>query len=387
VTRCAGLCKMPRNMSMIRVAALSLFVATVHLHAQVETRDPLPVPDLPGYRTLKADLHLHSVFSDGVVWPTVHVREAWRDGLDVVSLTEHLEYRPYVADVPGDVGRAYAVAKPVAAELGIVLIPGVEITKPASPKVPDGATAHFNALFVTDPPALHVPDLVEALKKARAQGAFVFWNHPGFRVPVAEWFPAIAAAHEQHLFDGMELVNGPQFYPEAFPWIAAKRLTILCNSDAHEPTPPRARGSVRPMTLIFAQTRDAEGVREALLARRTVAWMGGEVWGAAEYLRGLWSGAVRVDATRVKAGTFGYLIARNSSALPFRYVVRQSPSWLRLEPGMIQPEGESLLRARVTADAPAGAASVEIEIEVTNMHAEPGRNLVVRTPVQIHVDR
>jgi len=95
----------------------------------------------------------------------------------------------------------------------------------------------------------------------------------------------------------------------------------------------------------------------------------------------------RFDATRVKAGTFGYLIARNSSALPFRSVVRQLPSWLRPEPGMIQPEGESLLRARITADAPAGAASVEIEIEVTNMHAAPGRNLVVRTPVQIHVDR
>jgi hypothetical protein len=146
--------------------------------------------------------------------------------------------------------------------------------------------------------------------RARAQGAFVFWNHPGFRVPAAEWFPAIAAAHEQNLFDGMELVNGPQFYPEAFPWIAAKRLTILCNSDAHEPTPPRARGGVRPMTLIFARTRDAEGVREALVSRRTVAWMGGELWGAAEYLRGLWSGAVRFDAPRVKAGTFGYLIAQ-----------------------------------------------------------------------------
>jgi hypothetical protein len=35
-------------MSLLRAAALSLFVATVHLHAQVETRDPLPVPDLPG---------------------------------------------------------------------------------------------------------------------------------------------------------------------------------------------------------------------------------------------------------------------------------------------------------------------------------------------------
>src|ERR671913_522954 len=115
-----------------------------------ERRHRLVVPGPTGFEVLTADLHLHSVFSDGEVWPTVHVREAWRDGLDVVSLTEHLEYRPYAADVPGEVGREYAIAKPVAGDLGIILIPGVEITKPASAAEPDGATAHFNALFVTD---------------------------------------------------------------------------------------------------------------------------------------------------------------------------------------------------------------------------------------------
>ena len=38
---------------------------------------------------------MHSVFSDGLVWPTVRVDEAYRDGLDAISLTEHIEYRPH----------------------------------------------------------------------------------------------------------------------------------------------------------------------------------------------------------------------------------------------------------------------------------------------------
>ena len=101
------------------------------LHAQVPSvRDPLPVPDIPGYRTLKGDFHLHTVFSDGNVWPTVPVQEAWRDGLDVIALTEHAEYQPHSQDVGIDLLRSYQIAKPVADQLGIVLITGMEITKP-----------------------------------------------------------------------------------------------------------------------------------------------------------------------------------------------------------------------------------------------------------------
>ena len=38
-------------------------------------------PDTADYQTLVLDLHTHSVFSDGHVWPTVRVSEALRDGL------------------------------------------------------------------------------------------------------------------------------------------------------------------------------------------------------------------------------------------------------------------------------------------------------------------
>jgi hypothetical protein len=258
------------------------------------------------------------------VWPTVHVQEAWRDGLDVIALTEHAEYQPHAQDVNTDLLRSYQIAKPTADQLGIVLIPGMEITKPdplkAPPVLPDGS-AHFNALFLTDPNKIRTPDLMEALRLARAQGAFVFWNHPRFRVPRGRWFPAIARAHEEQLFQGMELVNGPDFYDEAFPWIAERQLTILANSDAHDPVPPRAAGTPRPITLIFARSRDVAGVRDALLNRRTAAWLADDVWGAEDHLRALWTAAITLESPIVARRPSPVIGMRNASAIPMRIVL------------------------------------------------------------------
>ena len=288
---------------MVRLVRRSLVVAAAFLagaaaQGQTPVRQTLAVPDLPGFRTLKADFHLHTVFSDGNVWPTVHVQEAWRDGLDVIALTEHAEYHPHTADVKVDGGRSYAIAKPLADQLGVILVPGVEITKPdpPAPLVLAEGPQHFNALFVTDANALNVPnDLMEALRRAKAQQAFVFWNHPGYRVERPRWFAPVARAFDAGLFQGMELVNGPDFYDDAYPWIAERKLTILANSDAHNPLPPRAAGFRRPITLLFARTADLDGVRDALTARRTAAWLGDDVWGAEEHLRGIWNGAIVVE--------------------------------------------------------------------------------------------
>ena len=68
-------------------------------------------PDIPGYKTLKTDLHQHTAFSDGSVWPDIRVMEALMDGLDVISLTEHLEYQPHKDDIPHpDRNRSYNLA-------------------------------------------------------------------------------------------------------------------------------------------------------------------------------------------------------------------------------------------------------------------------------------
>jgi hypothetical protein len=357
-------------------------------------RRPLPVPDLPGLRTLKADFHLHTVFSDGNVWPTAPVQEAWRDGLDVIALTEHAEYHPHAADVTVDGGRSYVIAKPLADQLGILLVPGVEITKPDPPAplvLPEGS-AHFNALFVTDANALNVPrDLMAALRRANAQGAFVFWNHPRYRVARAEWFAPIARAFDEGLFQGMELVNGPDFYEEAFPWIVERRLTILANSDAHDPIPPRAsNGPGRPITLLFARTPDLPGVRDALVSRRTAAWLGDDVWGADEHLRGLWTGAIVLE-TPVLTRTPGAglaLIFRNTSAIPMRVRVRAAPDWLVISsPVTLAAEAVTTVRPAVTDAAPTREQRIELQLDVENMHTGPRRSLAVTLPLTVRLAR
>ncbi len=52
-------------------------------------------PDIPGYETLICDFHMHTVFLDGLVWPTVRVSEAVEEGLDAISITDHIEYLPH----------------------------------------------------------------------------------------------------------------------------------------------------------------------------------------------------------------------------------------------------------------------------------------------------
>jgi 3',5'-nucleoside bisphosphate phosphatase len=375
------------------VLVVTLFVSASIAIAQSPTRAALPVPDLPGFRTLKGDFHLHTVFSDGNVWPTVHVQEAWRDGLDVIALTDHAEYHPHQSDVKVDGARAYAIAKPLAEQLGVILVPGVEITKPdpPAPLVLDEGSAHFNALFVTDPNALNVPhDLMEALRRAKTQQAFVLWDHPRYRVARARWFAPIARAFDEGLFQGMELVNGPDFYDEAYPWIGERRLTIFANSDAHDPIPPRAAGGRRPITLVFARTADLAGVRDALVARRTAAWLGDDVWGEEEHLRGLWQGAIVVETPVVTRapGVAPRLRLRNQSAIAMRIKTRAAPEWLTLAmPAQLDAERVTLLQPAISDAAPSGEHRVELQLEVLNLHAGPDHAVTVTLPLTVRVQR
>lgn len=66
--------------------------------------------------SLNADLHCHSTVSDGWLTPTEVVQRASMNGVDLLALTDH--------DEIGGLDEATAVAR----ELGLRLIPGVEIS-------------------------------------------------------------------------------------------------------------------------------------------------------------------------------------------------------------------------------------------------------------------
>jgi hypothetical protein len=366
------------------VAAL---VVGFHLCLAVaqDARRPLVVPDVPGYVTLKGDFHLHSVFSDGEVWPTVHVREAWRDGLDVIALTEHVEYRPHKADVSGGPRRAYEVARPLAERLGLLLVPGAEITRPvpgAKADIPVGS-AHFNVLFATDLDALDTPELFDALDGAKQQGAFVVWDHPGFMGAPARWFPHIEPLHGAGLFGGVEVVNGDQFYPEALEWTREKSLTALAASDAHLPMPAHLKSARRPVTLVFAKTRDLGGVKEALVAGRTLAWLDTHVWGSEQWLTALWSASVRAEPASATAGGEVTLTLRNQSSIDYDVEIVGVPAWLALPAARLAREAATSVRGRLAADAPRGSRSLRLAVRVANL--QPAAGVPLETVIEVDV--
>lgn len=355
--------------------AVALLAAALPSYAQSQ-RNPLPLPNVPGYRTLKADFHLHTVFSDGLVWPEVRVVEAFQQGLDVIALTDHDDYHPWKDHVSDDISRPYELAKPVAEQLGIILIPGVEITKDPW---------HFNALFVKDFNATKGLDKKEALTIARQQGAYVFWNHPGWKQP-ERWFSEIDPLWKAGLFSGVELVNGRRVYAGIYEDIVSKKLAILSNTDAHTPiTADQIDG--RPITLVFASTADPEGVRDALENRRTAAWMGGSVWGAEEFLSALWGGAVRIETSEISVSPGGGSVVRltNSSALVFEITDAKAVPWLSVRTQRLPAQSGVTLAISVGKDAPAGSHGLGLSLEIKNFHTGPGQTLKVTVPLQVTV--
>src|SRR6185503_6036304 len=56
----------------------------------------------------------------------------------------------------------------------------------------------------------------------------------------------------------------------------------------------RSRGERRDMTLLLASSRDGEGVRDAIKARRTLAYFGGVMWGRERWLGALAEGSLEI---------------------------------------------------------------------------------------------
>ena len=61
---------------------------------RVKVRKEIRLPQVAGYDLLKCDLHIHTIFSVGIVGPSVGVRVAWEEGLDAIALTDHVEGLP-----------------------------------------------------------------------------------------------------------------------------------------------------------------------------------------------------------------------------------------------------------------------------------------------------
>lgn len=316
---------------------------------QVSTRKEIVLPQVNGYNVYKADLHTHSVFSDGQANSTFRVNEAWLDGLDIMAVTEHIEYRSFEdimvrytknyhkgkyekavnnrinnkpvekAEFLVDLNFAVRESQSAAKNKGLLIIPGSEITR-------NGTTVgHFNALFTTDNNLIYDVDPVQAVRNAKAQGALVMHNHPGWRKTSLEYTETEKIVYDEGLVDGVEVINFHEFYPGIIDRAREKGLFIAANTDVHASTSHEhgRSGFDRPMTLVFAKEKTLEAVREALESKRTLAYGFGSVCGEEQLLKDFFTASVNVTVDRIGTQNV-YLTVTNMSSIT--YVIKRGDS-------------------------------------------------------------
>lgn len=283
----------------------------------IPTRHEIVLPDILGYKTLKCDFHIHTVFSDGIVWPTVRVDEAWEDGLDAIAITDHIEGHP--KKLPGQNHQSYEIALPLAKAKNIILIKGGEISRGMPP-------GHFNALFVTDVNALNLPNWMDAIGEAVRQGGFIEWNHPGWRKQqpdTTRWMAEHEAIYQRGWMHGIEVFNEKEWYPEALRWALDKNLAIIGNSDIHDvfnKKYDREKFPIRPFTLVFAKERTEESIKEAMFSRRTATLFFNKLIGPKEFVEPLVRQSIQVFEPFLYQDGFIYFEVKNLADIEFTLV-------------------------------------------------------------------
>ena len=267
-------------------------------------RQEIIIPKVCGYNVYKADLHTHTIYSDGSVTAPWRLREAWSDGLDILAITDHMEYRRIernlikfmgayikeeyrhlakgvntniqgVNDKPDergilvDMNVGYEEALESNEQYGMLVVRGVEITR---------NQGHYNAIFTKDNNKIYDPDIRKAIKNAVDQGAFVFQNHPKRDANTkTKMTPLAEEVYEKGYVKGTEIGNGHAFWGWLVPHCMNNGLAPISNSDGHATIAERFYpyyndGAYRNMTLILAKKCDEKSIKEALFAGRTIAY-------------------------------------------------------------------------------------------------------------------
>lgn len=294
----------------------TVFAQESHTHAFGRA---ILFPDIPGYKTLKCDFHIHTVFSDGSVWPDIRVQESLRDSLDAISLTEHIEYQPHLTDIPHpDRNRSHDLATQLAKPYDLMVVRGSEITRSMPP-------GHNNAIFIQDANKLQIKDSLEVFREANRQGAFVFWNHPNW---VAQRRDGIATVSDFHrllfkegLLHGIEVVNDLTYSDEALQIALDHNLTIMGTSDIHGLVDWQYKvpeGGHRPITLVFATERTPEAIKEGLMNKRTIAYFNNMLIGREEWLLPLIQASLTVKKASYQGPTsVADVVIENNCDAPF----------------------------------------------------------------------
>lgn len=306
-------------------------------------RVEMVLPQVRGFNIYKADLHNHTIFSDGSTTPEFRVQEAWHDGLDVIAVTEHVEYRPYEgkmvnfltgyvpkgtkvqnnsvinkaandAGILSDLNYPVKLYQNAAKAYGITVIPGVEITR--APET----IGHYNALFTKDNNTIYAADPLQSIRNAKAQGAIIMQNHPGWRRTSLDMLEFEEKVYGEKLISGIEIMNGGEFYPRAITRAQKNKFFMSANTDIHGSTSEDyiiGGNGPRNMTFIFAQENTLEALREALESRRTLAYSHGTLAGEEGLLVDLFKASVATKVIQTAANGSKTVQLTNNSSIKY----------------------------------------------------------------------
>ena len=306
-------------------------------------RAELIVPQIKGYNIYKADLHVHTVYSDGAVSAKGRVTEAYYDGLDIIAITDHIEYRPneqkmlnatrgYHKELPvaknqniarraadkdgilADLNVSYEEAKKPAERLGVLVIPGVEITRH-----PD-KVGHFNALFIKDANKIYDADPEQSIRNAKAQDALIMHNHPGWKRKTVDMNEFHERLYNNKLIDGVEIVNGGSFGPKLINRCLSRKLFMAGGTDAHSTTAHtfKQRGYFRTCTFVLAKELSLKAVKDALVKDRTLAYAYDNVIGSEELVREFFNNSVKMNVVYTSSKGEKTVVFTNLTSIPMR---------------------------------------------------------------------
>ena len=371
---------------MKRCLFLLFFAVSVHLTAFSQNK--IVIPDTDKYLVLTGDMHIHTIFSDGNVWPATRVEEAYAEGVEVLCITDHLDHRHKKlvnnGDFNCDRNYSYDVAAKYGEDLGVIVVKAAEITRGMPP-------GHFNTLFINDVEPIaqasdahenHQKAMLAGLAQAKKQNAFCVWNHPHWwaqQPDVVLWHPEHEVIYDKGYMHGIEVYNSCDgFSFEAFQWALDRNLTLICGTDAHGPIFKEfnfSAGELRPVTLIFANEASVAGVQEALRERRTAVFADGCVYGSPELLKALLDVCLTVEKV-YQQGKSTMVTLKSNSSIPLRLRrSSSSPEASYSRFNVLYPfESEEYGCRGLVYKAPVTADEFTMKFDVENFYTAPGKN-------------
>ena len=404
---------------------VSLFSLNIYMHGSVNSFKSgqdrsIEFPDTENYLTITSDLHTHSVFSDGHVWPNIRVAEAMKDKLDAIAITEHLEYQPHIRYIPNkNRNIAFLEAKKAAEESDLIVIAGSEITR----EMPPG---HLNAVFIKDAntlfnidesllpearrrmsEAVNIEDLsdeelevadqyalgnlyspFEALEEAKRQGAFIFWNHPMWGSQANDGVSRLTEMHKQmiakDLIHGIEVVNTNEYSEEALQIALDNNLAIIGTSDVHELIEwdyDSSKNEHRPVTLILSEERNQNSIKEALLDRRTIVFYKNKLIGKEENLVPLLNSILGFKSLGYRGNTSILRVEiSNNSSSDMTLKNLSAYNFSRSDDYIFIPKNDTKTIMVKTLEA---IKAVELKFEILNAITAPKKHAIIEATIEL----